>query len=104
MLVHPAINLLLISCAVSLRFRDSSFAIVDLPTPQGPDLLSYLPILFTLFHNNSLFSYHSATVPSLWRQTGFLQRCPTCAIFRTYSSLIVMPSPGPCGICTYPSL
>jgi hypothetical protein len=44
--------------------------------------------------------YHSAKLPSLCRQIGLRQRWPTSARCLTYSSLISMPSPGPCGILT----
>lgn len=47
--------------------------------------------------------YHSAIVPSLCRHTGFFQLWLSFARSRTYSSLIAMPRPGPCGIFTAPS-
>src|ERR1700729_3925200 len=47
--------------------------------------------------------HHSAKLPSLCRQIGLRQRCPSAAFRRTNSSLISMPNPGPCGIATNPS-
>jgi len=47
--------------------------------------------------------YHSATVPSSRRHRGVRQACPARAAWRTTSSLMVIPNPGPAGIATLPS-
>ncbi|MEY2600652.1 MAG: hypothetical protein RLZZ142_2911, partial [Verrucomicrobiota bacterium] len=48
-------------------------------------------------------AYHSAKLPSLWRQIGFRQRWPTAARSLTYASFTSIPSPGPLGMTTWPS-
>ena len=47
--------------------------------------------------------YHSAIVPSAFRQTGFRQRCPSFASVRTFSSLTEIPRPLPPGAEIKPS-
>lgn len=89
---------------VSVMLPRSIISLRPLHVRTSPSWRSEGMIEFAMSQTDWPTTHHSAKLPSACRHTGFRQRCPSRPARTTYSSLISMPRPGPCGMATWPSL